>query len=78
MASLQQKIDAIESRSSRLSKEEIAWRQKQIDDFMAISAFEGLRPSTLSLRLQALFAAEKLTASEYLELCKQHSSELKA
>jgi len=78
MASLQQKIDAIESRSSRLSKGEIALRKKQLDDFMAISAFEDLRPSTLSLRLQESFAAEKLTASEYVELCKQHSSELRA
>ena len=78
MASLQQKIDEIESRSSHLSQGEIALRRRQIDDFMAISAFEGMYPSTLSLRLQELFAAEKLTASEYVELCKQHSSELRA
>jgi hypothetical protein len=76
MASLQQKIDAIKSRSSRLTKGEVALRRKQIENFVAISAFEGLRPSTLSLRLQELFAAEKLTPSEYVELCRQHASEL--
>ena len=78
MASLQQKIEAIESRSSRLSPGEISLRSRQIEDFVAISAFEGLHPSPLSRNLQELFAAEKLTASEYLELCRQHSSELRA
>jgi hypothetical protein len=78
MASLQQKIDAINSRSSRLSTREVSLRRKQIENFVAISAFEGLHPSPLSLRLQELFAAEKLTASEYVELCRQHSSELRA
>ena len=78
MASLQQKINTIASRSSRLSPDEIALRRKQIDDFIAISAFEDLRPSPLSLKLQELFAAEKMTASEYVDLCRQYSSELRA
>jgi hypothetical protein len=76
MPSLQQKIAEIESRPSPLPDAEIALRRKQIGDFVAISAFEGLRPSNLSLKLQDLFASEKLTTNEYITLCKQHSSEL--
>jgi|GEM_PF-2340473 len=78
MASLEQRLIEIESRPSPLSDGEIALRRQHIEDFMAISAFEGLYPSALSLRLQESFAAEKLTSSEYVELCRQHSSELRA
>jgi type III secretory pathway lipoprotein EscJ len=76
MPSLQQKIAEIESRSSRLADDEVTLRRKQIDDFLAISAFEGLLPSKTSLKLQELFAANKLTSSEYIELCRKYSSEL--
>lgn len=76
MPSLQQKIAEIESRSCHLADDEITLRRKQIDDFLAISAFEGLRPSKASLKLQELFAAKKLTSNEYIELCKQYSNEL--
>jgi hypothetical protein len=76
MPSLQQKITEIESRSCHLTDDEVTLRRKQIDDFLAISAFEGLRPSKTSLKLQELFAAKKLTSSEYIELCRQYSSEL--
>lgn len=78
MASLEQKIKEIESRTSRLSKSEIAMRRQHIEDFMAISAFEGLLPSAVSLRLQESFAAEKLTPSEFISLCQQYSGELRA
>lgn len=78
MATLEQKIIEIESRPSQLSEGEIAMRRQNIENFMAISAFEGLFPSQMSLRLQELFAAEKLSSIEYIELCRQHSSELRA
>lgn len=78
MISLEQKIAEIESHPSRLHESEIALRRRHIEDFMAISAFEGLYPSKLSIRLQELFVAEKLTASEYIELSRRHSSELRA
>jgi len=76
MFSLRQKITQIESRPSSITDDEIALRRKQIHDFVAISAFEGLRPSNTSLKLQELFAAKKLTSNEYIALCKQHSNEL--
>ncbi|MBL4617766.1 MAG: hypothetical protein JKY46_08715 [Robiginitomaculum sp.] len=78
MASLEQKIKEIEARTSRLSESEVEARRQHIEDFMAISAFEGLLPSALSLRLQKSFAAEKLTPTEYIALCQQYSGELRA
>ncbi|QPJ64358.1 MAG: hypothetical protein G3M78_02680 [Candidatus Nitrohelix vancouverensis] len=77
MDSLQQKIEIIQSRPSRLTPEQIDSRRRQISDFLIISEYEGILPSALSLQLQDLFAAEKLTASEYLELCRQYSHELR-
>ena len=78
MASLEQKIAELEAQPVTVTGSEVAIRRQQIDDFLAISSFEGLYPSPLSQRLQKLFAESKLTPVEYITLCKEHSAELGA
>jgi hypothetical protein len=74
MPTREKRLIEIELRSSALSEAEIAVRHQQLEDFMAINAFEGLYPSALSLRLQACFAEEKLSPDEYIALCRQYLS----
>ena len=70
MTLVEQKIQEFEQRPAlSFTAGERARRKSSIDHFSNISRFEGLTATEIDQRLFNLYAENKITKKEYLELC---------
>ncbi|OFW80198.1 MAG: hypothetical protein A2887_03185 [Alphaproteobacteria bacterium RIFCSPLOWO2_01_FULL_40_26] len=72
---LEQKIKKFSQRKTLLSKSEINQRKKELENFRAISVFEGFTTSKLDKKIFDLLIYQKISPSDYLSLCLELSHE---
>ncbi len=78
MSNLLDRIAEFESRPCTLSASELSLREKHMQNFITSNSFEGLHASDIDTKLYGLVVAKKVSTSEYLALCRQVASEIRA